>query len=56
MARQAHLYLWDEPLNFIDLESREQIEGMLANTTATLVFIEHDEYFLHRVATDTLAL
>lgn len=56
MARQAHLYLWDEPLNFIDLESREQIEEMLADTTATLVFIEHDEHFLHRVATDTLAL
>jgi lincosamide and streptogramin A transport system ATP-binding/permease protein len=56
MARQAHLYLWDEPLNYIDLESREQIEEMLAGTSATLVFIEHDEHFLHRVATDTLAL
>ncbi len=56
MAKQAHLYLWDEPLNYIDLESREQIEGMLTDTTATLVFIEHDEHFLRRVATDTLAL
>ncbi len=56
MAKPAHLYLWDEPLNYIDLESREQIEEMLAATSATIVFIEHDERFLEKVATDTLAL
>jgi len=56
MARPAHLYLWDEPLNYIDLESREQIEDMLVDTQATMVFVEHDRHFVERVATDTLAL
>ena len=51
MARPAHLYLWDEPLNYIDLPSREQIENMLAETDATLLFVEHDRRFEDRVAT-----
>ena len=56
MAKAAHLYLWDEPLNYIDVESREQIEEMLADTDATLVFVEHDRRFVDRVATRALAL
>ncbi len=51
MARPAHLYLWDEPLNYIDLPSREQIENMLAETDATLLFVEHDRRFEERIAT-----
>lgn len=56
MALPAHLYLWDEPLNYIDLESREQIEDMLTDTQATMVFVEHDRHFVEQVATDVLAL
>ena len=52
MAKPAHLYLWDEPLNYIDLESREQIEDMLKDTDATLVFVEHDRHFVEKIATD----
>ncbi|MHC1786732.1 MAG: ribosomal protection-like ABC-F family protein [Christensenellales bacterium] len=56
MAQPAHLYLWDEPLNYIDVESREQIEEMLADTGATIVFVEHDRRFMERVATRILSL
>lgn len=56
MARPAHLYLWDEPLNYIDLESREQIENMLRDTEATMVFVEHDRHFVDSVATDQITL
>ncbi|MGI6686810.1 MAG: hypothetical protein ACOX6Y_00350 [Christensenellales bacterium] len=52
----AHLYLWDEPLNDIDPESREQIEDMLIEADAALVFIEHERAFVKRVATAVLAL
>ena len=51
MARPAHLYLWDEPLNYIDLPSREQIENMLSETEATLLFVEHDRRFEEKIAT-----
>ena len=29
LCQKAHLYLWDEPLNFIDLPARLQIEELL---------------------------
>ena len=29
LCEQAHLYLWDEPLNFIDIYSRMQIEQLI---------------------------
>jgi len=56
MAKPAHLYIWDEPLNYIDLESREQIEGMLAKSEATMIFVEHDRAFSEHVARKTIDL
>jgi lincosamide and streptogramin A transport system ATP-binding/permease protein len=56
MALPAHLYIWDEPLNYIDLESREQIEEMLLLSGAAMVFVEHDEMFVERVATKIIRL
>lgn len=29
LCQKAHLYLWDEPLNYIDIFSRMQIEKLL---------------------------
>ncbi len=56
LAQPAHLFLWDEPLNDIDPESREQIEEMLLETNASMVFIEHERAFIDRVATRELRL
>ncbi len=56
MAQSAHLYIWDEPLNYIDVESREQIEDMLSETDAAIVFVEHDRRFGEKIATRTITL
>ncbi|HSK68794.1 MAG TPA: ABC-F family ATP-binding cassette domain-containing protein [Candidatus Limnocylindria bacterium] len=56
LAAPAHLYLWDEPLNDVDPESREQIEDLLAHTEAPFVFIEHERTFVERVATRVVRL
>ncbi|KHK03104.1 hypothetical protein [Desulfovibrio sp. TomC] len=29
LCQEAHLYVWDEPLNYIDLPSRLQIENLI---------------------------
>ena len=34
LCQQAHLYLWDEPLNYIDVFSRMQIEELLLESCA----------------------
>ena len=56
LCEPAHLYLWDEPLNYIDLLSRGQIEELLLESRPTILFVEHDRLFCERVATDTIRL
>lgn len=50
ICEPAHLYVWDEPLNYIDLLSREQIEQAVIDSDATIVLVEHDAVFGQRFA------
>ncbi len=52
----AHLYVWDEPLNYIDVLSRVQLEGLLTEYAPTMLLVEHDAMFLERVCTRVIAL
>ncbi len=56
MCEKAHLYLWDEPLNYIDVISRMQIEALLLEYQPTIVFVEHDQAFIEKVATRIINL
>ena len=52
----AHLYVWDEPMNYIDVLSRVQLEGLLNEYAPTLLLVEHDAVFLERVCTRVIDL
>ena len=54
LCQKAHLYLWDEPLNYIDLYSRMQIERLIQAYAPTIVFVEHDMAFQNAIATKTV--
>jgi lincosamide and streptogramin A transport system ATP-binding/permease protein len=56
LCQRAHLYLWDEPLNFIDVYSRIQIEELLQTFEPTMLFVEHDAMFLEHIATKVVNL
>ena len=56
LCRRAHLYIWDEPLNYIDIDSRIQIETLLAAFSPTMLFVEHDRAFQQAVATQVVRL
>lgn len=56
LCEQAHLYIWDEPLNFIDVYSRMQIETLLKTYAPTILFVEHDRAFCQEIATKTVTL
>ncbi len=56
ISEQANIYIWDEPLNYIDILTREQIEEAILNYKPTLVFVEHDETFIEKVATKIINL
>ena len=51
LCEQAHLYVWDEPLNYIDVLSRIQVEELILNAGPTMIFVEHDEAFREKIAT-----
>lgn len=53
---RAHLYIWDEPLNYVDVLSRIQIENMILTYKPTMVFVEHDQAFIEHIATQVLQL
>ena len=52
----AHLYIWDEPLNYIDVFSRMQIEKLILEFNPTMLLVEHDERFRERIATGIVRL
>lgn len=52
----AHLYIWDEPLNFIDVFSRMQIENLLLEYQPSMLFVEHDTRFRRQIATKSIYL
>lgn len=56
LCDQAHLYIWDEPLNYVDILSRIQIENALLTCRPTLIFVEHDSVFTKKIATKILSL
>lgn len=51
LSEKAELYIWDEPLNFIDVISRIQIENMIIEEGITMLFVEHDKCFGNNIAT-----
>ncbi len=56
LCQRAHLYIWDEPLNFIDVISRIQIEALLLSHEPTMIFVEHDRAFNSNIATKQIYL
>lgn len=56
LCENVHLHIWDEPLNFIDVISRMQIEELLLEFSPTILFVEHDSAFCKNIATKIIEL
>ena len=52
----AHLYIWDEPLNYIDVFSRMQIEKLILQYEPTMLLVEHDVRFQEKIATNVVRI
>ena len=56
LSRSAHLYIWDEPLNYIDIISRVQIENLILEYEPAMILVEHDRNFIENTASDCIFL
>ena len=56
ICEQANIYIWDEPLNYIDIFTRMQIEDLIKKFNITMIFVEHDETFSNNIATKVIEL
>jgi lincosamide and streptogramin A transport system ATP-binding/permease protein len=51
-----NLLIWDEPLNYLDISSREQLEEFVLDQKPTIIFVEHDWFFIESVSTSIIQL
>ena len=56
LSKPAHIFIWDEPLNYLDVISRIQIEEIIKEANPTLIFVEHDKRFVEDRANKIIRL
>ena len=56
ISKPVHIFIWDEPLNYIDVISRIQIEEIIKESKPTLIFVEHDKRFVEDIANKIIRL
>lgn len=56
LCQPMNLHIWDEPMNYIDVISRMQIEDLLLQFKPTILFVEHDKAFCENIATKVVRL
>jgi ATP-binding cassette subfamily F protein 3 len=53
VAEGCNFLLLDEPLNHLDISSRQHMEQAVSSFPGTVLFVVHDRAFIERVATET---
>ena len=56
LCEPAHLYVWDEPLNYIDVYSRIQIEQLIRQFSPAMLLVEHDVTFQKEIDAKVITL
>jgi lincosamide and streptogramin A transport system ATP-binding/permease protein len=56
LSQSAELFIWDEPLNYLDVFNHEQIETLLKTVKPALLVVEHDVTFVKNIADQIIAL
>lgn len=56
LLAEPNVMILDEPSNHLDIETTEWLEGFLLESSAAMIIVSHDRYFLDRVTNRTLEL
>lgn len=56
LSQEANLYFWDEPLNYLDVITRQQIIDVIKKQRPTMLLIDHDLDLIDQVAVQKVSL
>jgi len=56
LSEEANIYFWDEPLNYLDVITRQQIIEAIKKQHPTMLLIDHDQDLIESVATQKVIL
>lgn len=56
ICEEAHVFIWDEPLNYLDVISRIQLEDMILKYKPSMIIVEHDNRFVNKVGAKFIEL
>ena len=56
LLAEPNVMLLDEPSNHLDIEATEWLEDFLVESSAAMIVVSHDRYFLDRVTNRTIEL
>ena len=56
MLKEANILVLDEPTNDLDMVTLNILEDRLIEFPGAILLVTHDRYFMHRVATQILAI
>jgi len=56
LLAEPNLMLLDEPSNHLDIEATQWLEGFLIESSAAMILVSHDRYFLDKVTNRTFEL
>lgn len=56
LSQEAHFYIWDEPLNYLDVYNQRQMEQLIIRMKPTILLIEHDQKFIEKISNQQIWL
>lgn len=56
LSQEANLYFWDEPLNYLDVITRQQIIDAIKKQHPTMLLIDHDKDLIDEISSQKIIL
>ena len=56
LSQEAELYIWDEPLNYLDVFNQVQLEQLILSFKPAMLVVDHDQVFLNKIADRLISL
>lgn len=56
LCQPADLYIWDEPLTYLDIQNQDQLVALIQTYQPTLLLVDHNDDFVQQIKTKEVRL